>query len=155
MANTTVSVCFNPLQVQIKPDTPMAVNPYHHSFNPLQVQTKHGLHKQCFQSKHDRVSIPYRYKQNFLIYFFQASMSVSQSPIGTNKTQQVSDSPRQRYYISIPYRYKQNNAFSLGMLQGTSGFNPLQVQTKLKKEDSMASAIFLFQSPIGTNKTTK
>ena len=78
------------------------------------------------------VSIPYRYKQNFVYVLDKKYIQyLFQSPIGTNKTLYGVCHCSIPFFVSIPYRYKQNQ------YQACSNSS--------KKER--------FQSPIGTNKT--
>ena len=122
------------------------------SFNPLQVQTKLSFLRQFsslivrFQSpigtnktqqqienpiNVEEVSIPYRYKQNILV--FQLNIRIeegSQSPIGTNKT------------IQPKHAFRRCNKS-----QSPIGTNKTLCLILLKEY------LLVSQSPIGTNKT--
>ena len=123
-----------------------------------------------------RVSIPYRYKQNIAVLTslsgnlpsFQSpigtnktylnlmtfcSCSVFQSPIGTNKTRKRGHNIRRRKVVSIPYRYKQN----LHTIQNQIFLMKVSIPYRYKQNRKgmpYVARLVLFQSPIGTNKTS-
>ena len=121
---------FNPLQVQTKLININPLTEVPDSFNPLQVQTKQQTAWQRYQAT-EKVSIPYRYKQNFKKNYRKKCSCLSfQSPIGTNKT--VSSNPFQ---------------FDIRQFQSPIGTN------KTVNGTTVDSTYQQFQSPIGTNKT--
>ena len=122
-------ICFNPLQVQTKRNAESPILLGFLRFNPLQVQTKLSLGsggiKEIF------VSIPYRYKQNFLESSASSDMSSRFNPL------QVQTKRGQRGFRNLHF----------ASFQSPIGTN------KTAHGDIVYCRAVEFQSPIGTNKT--
>ena len=122
------------------------------------------------------VSIPYRYKQNFIFRNMSggetgsfnplqvqttvivkvrrlAEVFQSQSPIGTNNLSKMVPLFFQSWRVSIPYRYKQN----IISREKLNSICDVSIPYRYKQNQDENGRLYLefpvFQSPIGTNKT--
>ena len=123
-------LCFNPLQVQTKQESVKGGLYDKKCFNPLQVQTKLEEMSRLSSLKQS-VSIPYRYKQNYMVEkkIFKGLQSFNPLQVQTKHT---------RFLSSVTTHKK---------FQSPIGTN---------KTILLSSGMFFsigFQSPIGTNKT--
>ena len=123
---------FNPLQVQTKHTTFRISEPMVICFNPLQVQTKHFClnltepSNWCFNPLQVQTKL-YFTKGGFYL-FLRVSI-----PYRYKQNSTTTSVTSIGYTVSIPYRYKQNHVVRY----------PIH------------SILLEFQSPIGTNKTSK